>query len=173
MRTDRSNAMIVGVVGSRASLAALTTALRDAAQRHHDVEVVTVWAAPATVPGHDGGLCRSRAAHRRAVRVQKVATALATRPAGVPGPVTDVLDGHPAGILVQASAGASELVVGASRSRTPDQEPNAWVARRCLARTVCPVRVVRPTERANGCAPCETPATTSHPASEGSRHVGS
>ena len=31
MRTDRSNAMIVGVVGSRASLAALTTALRDAA----------------------------------------------------------------------------------------------------------------------------------------------
>jgi nucleotide-binding universal stress UspA family protein len=143
MRADRSNTVVVGVDGSHASLAALTAALTDAARRRREVEVVTVWAAPAPMPARDGGLFLSRAARRRALRVQTRATALATRRAGVRVPVTGVLlDGDPGEILVQASAGASELVVGAPRSGTRDTGPTASVTRRCLSEAACPVRVV-------------------------------
>ena len=114
MRTDRSHTLVVGVDGSRASLAALTAALTDAAEAHREVEVVTVWAAPAPLHAPEGGLFLSRAARRRALRVQTITTALATRRAGVRVPVTGVLlQGDPAQILVQASAGAAQLVLGA------------------------------------------------------------
>ena len=143
MRTDRSHTVVVGVDGSRASLAALTAALTDAAATHREVEVVTVWAAPAPLHARDGGLFLSRAARRRALRVQTMATALATRRAGVRVPVTGVLlQGDPAQILVQASAGAAELVLGAPRSGTRDLGPTASVTRRCLSEALCPVRVV-------------------------------
>jgi nucleotide-binding universal stress UspA family protein len=175
MSADRSNTVVVGVDGSRASLAALTAALTDAGQRCREVEVVTVWAAPAPVAARDGGLFLSRAARRRALRVQTMATALATRRAGVRVPVTGVLlDGDPAEILVQASAGASELVVGAPRSGTRDTGPTASVTRRCLSEALCPVRVVP--ARALGGSTGESPAvagTTEHIDEGGLSHVGS
>jgi nucleotide-binding universal stress UspA family protein len=144
MRADRSNIVVVGVDGSRASLAALTAALTEAARCRREVEVVIVWAAPASVRARDGDLFLWRAARRRALRVQTMATVLATRRAGVRVPVTGVLlDGDPAEILVQASTGASELVVGAPRSGTRDTGPTASVTRRCLSEASCPVRVVR------------------------------
>jgi nucleotide-binding universal stress UspA family protein len=143
MRADRSNTVVVGVDGSRASLAALTAALADAAKVRREVEVVTVWAAPSPLHARDGGLFLSRAARRRALRVQTMATAVATRRAGVRVPVTGVLlDGDPAEILVQASAGAAELVLGAPRSGTRDGGPTASVLRRCLTEARCPVRVM-------------------------------
>ena len=176
MRVDRSSTVVVGVDGSRASLAALTAALTDAAQGCRDVEVVTVWAAPAPVAARDGGLFLSRAARRRALRVQTLATALATRRAGVRVPVTGVLlDGDPAEVLVQASAGASELVVGAPRSGTRDTGPTASVTRRCLAEALCPVRVV-PTRVLSGSAGAAAAAVagTTEPVQEGGlSHVGS
>jgi nucleotide-binding universal stress UspA family protein len=135
--------VVVGVDGSRASLAALTAAITDAALRHREVEVVTVWTAPTPMPPRDGGLFMSRAARRRALRVQTMSTALATRVAGVRVPVTGVLlDGDPAEVLVHASAGAAELVLGAPRSGTADSGPTASVTQRCLAEALCPVRVI-------------------------------
>ena len=175
MRTDRSNTVVVGVDGSRASLAALTAALTEAAPQRREVEVVTVWAAPVTEPAQDGGLFLSRAARRRALRVQTMATALATRRAGVRVPVTGVLlDGDPAEILVQASAGASELVVGAPRSGTRDTGPTASVTHRCLSDAACPVRVV-PAHALGGSA-WESPVAagaTEHIHDGGLSHVGS
>lgn len=175
MRRDRSNTVVVGVDGSRASLAALTAALTEAARRCCEVEVVTVWAAPASVPTRDGGLFLSRAARRRALRVQTVSTALATRLAGVRVPVTGVLlDGDPAEILVQASTGASELVVGAPHSGTCDSGPTASVTRRCLSEAACPVRVV-PAHALGGSAgaPPGTAGATEHSHDGGLSHVGS
>jgi nucleotide-binding universal stress UspA family protein len=174
MRTDRSNTVVVGVDGSRASLAALTLAITDAAQGLREVEVVTVWAAPAAVPAREGGLFMSRAARRRALRVQTMATTRATRLAGVRVPITGVLlDGDPAKILVQASAGASQLVLGAPRSGTPDNGPTASVTQRCLAKALCPVLVV-PSPADGGAAPTphrETDATD-RSRRERLRHVG-
>jgi nucleotide-binding universal stress UspA family protein len=175
MGTDRSNTVVVGVDGSRASLAALTAALTEAARRRREVEVVTVWAAPVTEPARDGGLFLSRAARRRALRVQSMATALATRLAGVRVPVTGVLlDGDPAEILVQASTGASELVVGAPRSGARDTGPTASVTRRCLSEAVCPVRVV-PAHALGGSAGASAAVagTTEHLQEGGLSHVGS
>ena len=174
MRTDRSNTVVVGVDGSRASLAALTAALADAGKRRREVEVVTVWAAPASVPARDGGLFLSRAARRRALRVQTMATALATRLAGVRVPVTGVLlDGDPAEILVQASTGASELVVGAPHAGTRDTGPTASVTRRCLSEAVCPVRVV-PADVLGGAVEASpaAPRTIEHIHLEGLSHAG-
>lgn len=175
MRADRSNTVVVGVDGSRASLAALTAALTDAAQGHREVEVVTVWAAPASEPARHGGLFLSRAARRRALRVQTMATALATRLAGVRVPVTGVLlDGDPAEVLVQASTGASELVVGAPHSGSRDIGPSASVMRRCLSEAACPVRVV-PAHALGGSAWASPVAagTTEHSHDGGLSHVGS
>jgi nucleotide-binding universal stress UspA family protein len=175
MGTDRSNTVVVGVDGSRASLAALTVALRDAARRRHDVEVVTVWAPPSTVPGRDRGLFLARAARRRALRVQTMATNLATRRSGVRVPVTGVLlDGDPAEILVRASAGACELVVGAPRSGTSDDGPTASVARRCLAGAVCPVLMVATRAGQGRQDPAHEAAdTTGHTYRGGQSHAGS
>lgn len=175
MRTDRSNTVVVGVDGSRASLAALTAAITDAAERHREVEVVTVWAAPAPMPAREGGLFMSRAARRRALRVQTMATVLATRLAGVRVPVTGVLlAGDPAEILVQASAGASQLVVGAPRSGSPDVAATASVAGRCLSEAVCPVRVV-PARTLGGSAGAFSAdaGTAEHIHHRGPSHVGS
>jgi nucleotide-binding universal stress UspA family protein len=174
MRTDRSTTVVVGVDGSRASLAALTAALTEAARRRREVEVVTVWSQPVTEPARDG-LFLSRAARRRALRVQSMATALATRLTGVRVPVTGVLlDGDPAEILVQASTGAAELVVGAPHSGTPDTGPTASVTRRCLSEAACPVRVV-PAHALGGSAWASPVAagTTQHGHDGGLSHVGS
>ena len=163
MRADRSNTIVVGVDGSRASLAALTAALTDAAEAHREVEVVTVWAAPAPLHARDGGLFLSRAARRRALRVQTMATALATRRAGVRVPVTGVLlQGDPA-----------QLVLGAPRSGTRDLGPTASVTRRCLSEALCPVRVLparAPVGSAAGFP--RPPSPTEHIHEGGLTHVG-
>ena len=104
-----------------------------------------------------------------------VSTALATRLAGVRDPVTGVLlDGDPAEILVQASTGASELVVGAPHSGTCDSGPTASVTRRCLSEAACPVRVV-PAHALGGSAgaPPGTAGATEHSHDGGLSHVGS
>jgi nucleotide-binding universal stress UspA family protein len=177
MRADRSNIVVVGVDGSRASLAALTAALTEAARCRREVEVVTVWAAPApaSVRARDGGLFLWRAARRRALRVQTMATVLATRRAGVRVPVTGVLlDGDPAEILVQASTGASELVVGAPRSGTRDTGPTASVTRRCLSEASCPVRVVPAGALGGAAERSAAVAVTTVPIPEGGlSHAGS
>lgn len=173
MATDRSRTVVVGVDGSRASLAALTTALTEAARRGRGVEVVTVWSPPATVSGREGPLA-SRAARRRALRVQTVTTRLATRLAGVRVPVTGVLlDGDPGEILVRASAGASELVVGAPRPGTHQTGPTLSVTRRCISEAACPVRVV-PAHALDGSTGASTQAgcAAEHLRHEGVSHVG-
>lgn len=141
MTQTRSGTVVVGVDGSRASVAALTLALREAHEQHQAVEVVTVWAPPAGAG--DLGLFMARAARRRALRVQTLATTRAVRLAGCHVPITGVLlDGDPADILVQASGDAARLVLGSSRSRTSDGAPAGSVVRRCLTEATCPVLVV-------------------------------
>ncbi len=143
MTQTRSGTVVVGVDGSRASVAALILALREAHEQHQAVEVVTVWAPPAPAGGGDGGLFMARAARRRALRVQTLATTRAVRLAGCHVPITGVLlDGDPADILVQASGDAARLVLGSSRSRASDGAPAGSVVRRCLTEATCPVLVV-------------------------------
>lgn len=174
MRTDRSRTVVVGVDGSRASLAALTTALVEAERRRLNVEVVTVWAPPTAVPGRGGGLLfPTRAARRRALRVQTLATAMATRLAGVRVPVSGVLlEGDPAEILLQASAGASELVLGAPRSGAPDHATIPSVARRCLSEAACPVRVVPVPARGSVGVYAATAGVAEHDHGEEPSHAG-
>lgn len=143
MTQTRSGTVVVGVDGSRASVAALILALREAHEQHQAVEVVTVWAPPTAAGGGDGGLFMARAARRRALRVQTLATTRAVRLAGCHVPTTGVLlDGDPADILVQASGDAARLVLGSSRTRTSDGAPAGSVVRRCLTEATCPVLVV-------------------------------
>jgi nucleotide-binding universal stress UspA family protein len=141
MTQTRSGTVVVGVDGSRASVAALILALREAHEQHQAVEVVTVWAAPAGAG--DGGLFMARAARRRALRVQTLATTRAVRLAGCHVPITGVLlDGDPGDILVEASGDAARLVLGSSRTRACDGAPAGSVVRRCLTEATCPVLVV-------------------------------
>ena len=175
MATDRSRTVVVGVDGSRASLAALTAAFTEAARRGREVEVVTVWPQPATASGPEGPLA-SRAARRRALRVQTVTTRLATRLAGVRVPVTGVLlDGDPGEILVRASVGASELVVGAPRRPgTHETGPTVSVTRRCISEAACPVRVVpaHALDGSTGASTTQAGGAAEHLRHEGVSHVG-
>ena len=165
MTQDRSGTVVVGVDGSPASVAALALALREAHEQHHTVEVVTVWTPPVT-HGRDSGLFLWRAARRRALRLQTLATTRAVRLAGTGAPPTGVLlDGEPADILVRASADAARLVLGSPRSRTQDGAPAGSVVRRCLTEAVCPVLVV-PDDAVDGAA------SDSHTHRGGLTHAG-
>jgi nucleotide-binding universal stress UspA family protein len=137
-------AIVTGVSGSPASARALRWAADEANRRHGRLKVVLAWQteprafyAPAVTPQE------LAARHRRAV------DALAATVRAVLGPevaarvTTEVIEGNPERALVDSSAGADLLVLGAASRRLAERSIGP-VVRTCLTRAHCPVVVVGP-----------------------------
>ncbi len=134
--------VVVGVDGSDGSKAALRFALDEARRRSATLRVVTVWEFPATmamgmVLPADFDVVSARAAEQSAQA--------AIDELGEPGVPVElkVLDGNPAGALIEQARDADVLVVG-SRGRGGFRELLLGsVGQACVHHARCPVIVIR------------------------------
>jgi nucleotide-binding universal stress UspA family protein len=139
-----SPTIVAGVSGSPASARALRWAAEEAKRRRGRLKVVLAWRiqqrafyAPAPAP------------QELAARQQRASDGLAATVRAVLGPElagqvsTEVTEGNPERALVDSSAGADLLVLGAA-SGQPAEGSLGPVVRTCLSRAHCPVVVVGP-----------------------------
>ena len=154
---EQQRRIVVGVDGSAWSKAALAWAVRQAELTGAVVEAVTAWELPAT-SGLDPHLYLDYPA--------AAAKMLAGAIAGAGGRATvhpQVIPGHPAEVLVGASAGAELLVVGSRGHGGFLGALLGSVSLHCLHHAHCPVVVVRGSTADTGKAPQSGPAASRVP----------
>jgi nucleotide-binding universal stress UspA family protein len=135
--------IVVGIDGSPASLDALGWAAGQAALTSASLEVVMTWGWPASY----GWAMPIPSGFDPEVEVQKVLDqAKADTEANHPGVViaTRTVEGHPAPILVDASRGATLLVVGSRGHGEFVGMLIGSVSEFCATNAHCPVLVHRP-----------------------------
>jgi nucleotide-binding universal stress UspA family protein len=136
--------VVVGVSGSPASARALRWAADEAERRHGQLKVVLAWR---TEP--HACYAPSLGAQELAARQRRARDGLAATLRAVLGPdqaaavATDVSEGDPERALVDSSAGADLLVLGAASGQLAGRSIGP-VVRTCLSRAHCPVVVVGP-----------------------------
>ncbi|HUY47773.1 MAG TPA: universal stress protein [Streptosporangiaceae bacterium] len=134
--------IVVGVDGSVPSKAALAWAVRQAALTGAVVEAVIAWEYPDTY-----GLGPALGVDMEGIAATVVSDAI-TGVAGPGGPVKicpRVVEGHPARVLIEASAGADLLVVGSRGHGGFAGAVLGSVSQHCIQHATCPVVVVRGT----------------------------
>jgi nucleotide-binding universal stress UspA family protein len=135
----------VGVDGSRSSVAALEWALRQAELTGSTLEVITSWEWPTNYgwaypfpPEYDPKVDAEK-------MLSDVLAPHLVDHADVPVQMT-VVEGHPAPVLVEASAGADLLVVGSRGHGEFAGMLLGSVSEHCATNARCPVLVLRPSE---------------------------
>ena len=107
------NGVVVGVDGSPGSAAALLFALEEARLRGTTLHVVWAWQVPAMTYTGDAGVgIADLSAEVETQAGKALDAALADLDVGDVPLEEHVLEGHPAGVLLDAGAGADLLVVG-------------------------------------------------------------
>jgi nucleotide-binding universal stress UspA family protein len=143
MTTERQD-VLVGVDGSPESVAALSWAADYGKATGARVRAVMAWHYPAAVgPSAPGRAPASVTAEVEAEMSEKLATAInaAAPDAGI---VPVIANGHPAELLVNASADAGLLVVGSRGHGAFTGMLTGSVSLHCVNHAHCPVVVVRP-----------------------------
>lgn len=132
--------IVVGVDGSDSSLKALDWALDEARLRAGQVHILTAWHYP--VIGDAAGRGEDREVFGETARTIHDAAVKKASAAGVQ--VTgDVVEGHPADVLVKAAAGAGLLVVGSRGHGGFAGMLLGSVSSHAVHQASCPVLVVR------------------------------
>jgi nucleotide-binding universal stress UspA family protein len=133
--------LVVGVDGSESSVAALRWAARVAPALGVQIDVVITWSYPATY-GTAGGVTDWRPDQDAATVIDAVLGRVFGdgRPAGLR---TILREGHAAHVLVEASRGASLLVVGSRGYGGFSGLLLGSVSRYCAEHAFCPVVVDR------------------------------
>jgi len=144
MTRNRQQHIVVGVSGSLASGAALTWAAEEARLRKARLHVVRVWdparhAAPYAAVG-----ARPTGEEDQAAAGGGLAAALRSEfgPARPDGVTAELAEGVPERVLVDRSADADLLVLGATAPAWLAGRPAGPVVRACLACAGCPVVVI-------------------------------
>jgi nucleotide-binding universal stress UspA family protein len=147
--------VVVGVDGSAESFGALRAAIDEAVRRQTTVRVVAawevgnMWSDMYALTGPEKTTVRTRLEQAVASAVadarDEVAAALGAR---MPAITTDVVEGPPSDLLLQAAAGAQLLVVGSRGHGAIRGLLLGSVALRCVVHAPCPVLVVPPPRRA-------------------------
>ncbi|MEO8517798.1 MAG: universal stress protein [Dermatophilaceae bacterium] len=131
--------IVVGVDGSPSSLEALTWAVRQAALTGAGVEAVIAWEYPPL-----SGVDPTTAHVDWRTKAQQTIDETLARGEGADGVEVSsvVIAGHPAEVLVEASAGAQLLVVGnRGRGAFTEMRPGS-VREQVIAQATCPVLVM-------------------------------
>jgi nucleotide-binding universal stress UspA family protein len=148
-------AIVVGIDGSNESLEALRWALGEARLRGTGLRAVRVWEYPFVAPSAEWTL-GTPTPQPVAVDPQDVRHLAETQLAQVVSEVEpngtgvrieqEVIEGHPANALVEASKGADLLVVGSRGHGGFAGLLLGSVSQACVHHAHCPVVVIRPTE---------------------------
>lgn len=136
--------IVVGVSGSRASVAALRWAADEALRRHSRLSVFCVWDHRLR-PAHYAVIGENRApADVRAALRSRLEAAMRAAFGPVPpdGVDAELAEGVPERVLIDRSAIAALLVLGAARPQDAHGLSVGPVLRACLSRARCPVVVV-------------------------------
>lgn len=132
--------IVVGVDGSDSSLKALDWAMDEARLRAGQVHILTAWHYP--VIGDAAGRAEDREVFGETARTTHDAAVKKASAAGVQ--VTgDVVEGHPADVLVKAAVGAGLLVVGSRGHGGFTGMLLGSVSSHAVHHASCPVLVVR------------------------------
>jgi nucleotide-binding universal stress UspA family protein len=143
MNSTGQQTIVVGVSGSSASVTALRWAADEAQRRHALLRVVRSWDPAFRAPyAAVGGL--PTADQQRAAASRELAAAMhaAFGPATPDDVVAELAEGLAERTLVERSAAADLLVLGATAPPTPAVGAVGAVVRTCLSRAHCPVVVV-------------------------------
>ena len=137
--------IVVGVTGSRASVAALCWAADEAGRRGARLSVICAWDPTLrAAPYANFGECRTDPGDARAELYGGLAAAIRTAfgPVPPPGVDTELTEGIPERVLVSRAATADLLVLGSAQPRDAGGMSVGPVIRTCLGRSQCPVVVV-------------------------------
>jgi nucleotide-binding universal stress UspA family protein len=146
--------IVVGLDGSPGSRAALENALRDAARRDAEVEVVAAYAPPEYwAPFYDVSAMSlddiEDAVRRGATEtVREVTEQLGAAIASLPPVTITAVAGGPVDALLPAARGADLLVVGSRGRGGFSSMLLGSVSLQCVLHAPCPVTVIRPTAQA-------------------------
>ena len=139
--SERERRIVVGVDGSLPSNAALAWAVRQAKLTGAVVEAVIAWEIPATY-----GFTMAVADvdfEGTAAQVAANAIAKVTSPDEPVTIRTKVVQGYPAQVLLDASAGAELLVIGSRGHGGFAEAMLGSVGQHCVHHATCPVVVIR------------------------------
>ncbi len=137
--------IVVGVTGSRASVAALRWAADEAGRRGARLSVVCAWdpsVRPAPYANYSEGHPEPGDARAELYGGLAAAIAAAFGPVPPPGVGTELAEGIPERVLISRAATADLLVLGTARPRDAGGLSVGPVIRTCLSRSRCPVVVV-------------------------------
>ncbi|HUB39534.1 MAG TPA: universal stress protein [Streptosporangiaceae bacterium] len=139
-----SPTIVAGVSGSPASARALRWAADEAKRRSGRLKVVLAWRIQQRAAYAHGPAPQELAARQQRARDGLAATVRAVLGPELAAQVsTEVTEGHPERALVDSSAGADLLVLGAASGQFAGRSLGP-VVRTCLSRAHCPVVVVGP-----------------------------
>jgi nucleotide-binding universal stress UspA family protein len=143
MNSMNQAAVVVGVSGSAASAAALRWAADEARRRNTGLQVVCSWQPEFAAP-YAPADTRAGPGEQRVIASEGLTAALqaafgTVTPDGV---TAELAKGEAEHVLVDRSAGAGLLVLGAGSSPAPAGQFIGPVIRTCLSRAHCPVVVV-------------------------------
>lgn len=145
MTTDRQHRIVVGVSGSKASMAALRWAADEAKDRHARLDVVRARSGSVRWAPYAEAYGAATAPERRPATGELSAiTAAAMDPRAASAAIVEVADDLPARALLSRCTGADLLVLGAHAPADPVSPPVGPVIRACLAHAPCPVVIVTP-----------------------------
>ena len=142
------NVIVVGVDGSRDSLAALRYALREAQVSDATVRVVNAWHVPALAYGVPASL-DDLSIELGEAAAETVRRALASEADVVDGIAVEetIREGDPGHVLVAEAEGARQLVVGSHGHGAVGELVLGSVSHYCCRHARCPVTVIP-----HGCA---------------------
>jgi nucleotide-binding universal stress UspA family protein len=138
--------IVAGVDGSSSSLSALRWAIRQAGLTGAAVDAVIAWHNPASQGGYGwetAGADQNYDFQGVAAKTLTEAISSALEPASDVSVRTQVAEGHPARILLDASDGADLLVVGSRGHGGFAEALLGSVSQHCVQHASCPVVVIR------------------------------
>jgi nucleotide-binding universal stress UspA family protein len=141
-----STKIVVGVDGSPSSRAALRWAVRQAVLTDGMVDAVTAWHVPVSPYGYTWApISMDEADHLEedARKALDAAISEEVDPADRHRVTAQIINGHPANVLLKAAAGADLLVVGSRGHGAFADALLGSVGQYCMHHAHCPVLIVR------------------------------
>lgn len=136
------NKIVVGIDGSPSSVAALDWALDQAERTGATVEAITAWEYPAFYSWEGGAISPREFEGAASVTVENVVDAALEERGTSVSVRTQVIQGHSAQTLLEASQGAELLVVGSRGHGGFVGALLGSVSQKCAHHSPCPVVIV-------------------------------